>query len=544
MPKQATNGNINGVMPKEAFSVTTTTDIEEPEVVHVEVSGSDNVELRHAISRTFLVCLAYLAFTSVSDFKIFVPFDGFFATFLLWAGARVGARASELLGVPRLLGMLCMGIALKNIGDPVRNMPDEWSSAIRSFGLMNILMRGGLEMDFVAVRRLGFAVMRLTVCPGVSEAFTVALVSMVIFGMPFPLGLSLGFILGAVSPAVVVGGMFDLQHRHYGVEKGVPSLVVAAASFDDVVAISGFSLCIGFAIGSGDLASQILHGPLEVILGVGTGFCGAYLCALTKLWDSGEKRIALVVCLGACYMFIFKHLHFAGAGALASLVMAARSAQLWEKGWGGSLSEGPNDHIAHEVEHDLANIWRSICEPLLFSVIGSALDFSALDTSLIPASIGVILCGVSARTLVASFATYGAGLNMKERIFIALAWMPKATVQAALGAVPLEMIRTNFADDPVKLAEYEKLGMSILTTAVFSIIITAPAGLIVIQQLGPRCLEHNPPQLTADGAEQDEPEWCAWGVSCCLDEYSYKDPAKRQSLGRISARHSHAWNLT
>merc|ERR1719399_127686 len=145
-------------------------------------------------------------------------------------------------------------------------------------------------MDFAAVKRVGMAVVRLTVLPGVPEAVTVAACSVGIFGMPFPLGLSLGFILGAVSPAVVVGGMFDLQQRNYGVKKGVPSLVVAAASFDDVVAISGFSLCIGFAIGSGDLASQLLHGPLEVILGVGTGFCGAYLCALTTLWDKPMKR--------------------------------------------------------------------------------------------------------------------------------------------------------------------------------------------------------------------------------------------------------------
>merc|ERR1719399_2778706 len=205
-------------------------------------------------------------------------------------------------------------------------------------------------MDFVAVKRLGMAVVRLTVCPGVTEAFSVACVSMGIFGMPFPLGLSLGFILGAVSPAVVVGGMFDLQARHYGVEKGVPSLVVAAASFDDVVAISGFSLCIGFAIGSGDLVAQITHGPLEIILGVFSGFAGACVCALTALWDEPWKRSGIVLLLGITFTFGFKAAHFAGAGALASLVMAARAAQLWNKGWGGKLSLGPCEHYSHEVE--------------------------------------------------------------------------------------------------------------------------------------------------------------------------------------------------
>lgn len=479
-----------------------------------------------------LLGVVYLALMSVSGFTMFVPFDEYFALVLLWVGARVGARVSELVGIPRLLGMLLAGVALKNFGDPVRNMPDSWSSCIRSFGLMNILMRGGLEMDFVAVKRLGMAVVRLTVCPGVSEAFSVAVVSMGIFGMPFPLGLSLGFILGAVSPAVVVGGMFDLQQRHFGTRKGVPSLVVAAASFDDVVAISGFSLCIGFAIGSGDLASQLLHGPLEVILGVGSGFVGAYFCALTTFWDSPVKRAILVTGLGAAYMFVFKELHFAGAGALASLVMAARAGQLWHKGWGGPFSLGPDEHLAHEVEHNLALLWMNVSEPLLFSVIGTALDFSAMDTSLIPSGVAVILCGVCVRTLMAMAVTWGANLVAKERAFVALAWMPKATVQAALGAVPLELIRKNFADDPEKLAEYEKFGMSILTTAVFSILITAPAGLVVIQQLGPRWLEYNPPprNSTIEDVKEAEPEWCAWGASCALEACSRKSARKWNSV--------------
>merc|ERR1719454_2152078 len=96
----------------------------------------------------------------------------------------------------------------------------------------------------------------------------VGLAATVIFQMPLALAFSLGFILGAVSPAVVVGGMFDLQRRNFGVRKGIPSLVVAAASFDDVVAISGFSLCIGFAVGKGDLVSQVTHGPIEIVLGI------------------------------------------------------------------------------------------------------------------------------------------------------------------------------------------------------------------------------------------------------------------------------------
>merc|ERR1711972_1214392 len=127
-------------------------------------------------------------------------------------------------------------------------------------------------MDLLAVKRLGMAVVRLTVLPGVLEALSAAVLANLIFGMPFLLALAFGFILAAVSPAVVVGGMFDLQARGFGVEKGIPTLVVAAASFDDVVAISGFSMCIGLAVGEGgNILMDALGGPLSVVGGIVAG---------------------------------------------------------------------------------------------------------------------------------------------------------------------------------------------------------------------------------------------------------------------------------
>jgi len=403
----------------------------------------------------------------------------------------IGGQLALAIGLPPLLGMLCSGILWKNCGDLVRGLPEEWGAAIRAFGLMNILMRGGLEMDLKAVRRLGPAAMRLTVMPGVTEALTVSGVACLMFkGMPWPLALALGFILGAVSPAVVVGGMFDLQARGYGVKKGVPSLVVAAASFDDVVAISGFSMCIGLAVGHGNIVVEALHGPVNIIAGIGCGLGGALLACMTKIWNRTWKRSAVVLVLGVIFTFLATYLHYAGAGALASLVMAAVSSQFWQRGFGGKFSTGPDDHFPHEVEMDLAKIWRTLAEPLLFSVIGAALDFHKLDFSMIPKGVLVVISGVVLRTTAAYFATFGAGLCFKERLFIALAWMPKATVQAALGSLPLNLIEAKDFDNKEEREEMLEFGQAILTTAVFSILITAPIGLIVIQQLGPRWLEH------------------------------------------------------
>jgi len=118
----------------------------------------------------------------------------------------------------------------------------------------------------------------------------------------------------------------------------------------------------------------------------------------------------------------------------------------------------------------------------------------------VPKALGVIVGAVVVRCTVALLATFGAGLSTKERVFIALAWMPKATVQAALGSVPLDMIQNtlNRQDDPAKYDEYTQHGLDILTVAVFSILATAPIGLVVIQQLGPRWLEKEQPDAVSE----------------------------------------------
>lgn len=440
-----------------------------------------------------LALLGYLAILFISEVDFMLPYSSGFALAVLWGGSVAGGQAAKLVGLPPLLGMLCTGILVKNAGDLARGLPATWAAVIRAVGLMNILMRGGLEMDMGAVRRLGMCVVRLTVIPGVTEAVVTGAFAAYIFSMPLALGLSLGFILGAVSPAIVVGGMFNLQSQGYGTAKGIPSLVVAAASFDDVVAISGFALCSGLALGQGDVLKNALHGPIDIALGVTGGALGACIAALTQLWDKPWKASAVIILLGLVFTFAAKLAHYAGAGALASLVMAAGSNQLWSRGAFAPLSRGPDLELAHQVEHHLALLWHAVSEPLLFSVIGNSLDFTVIEGGTIHKVIGVILVGVLFRCTAAFGATLATDLSTRERAFVALAWMPKATVQAALGSVPLELAKTLIDKDeePDKYNSYIKHGTNIVTIAVFAILLTAPAGLIIIQKLGPRWLEHS-----------------------------------------------------
>jgi NhaP-type Na+/H+ or K+/H+ antiporter len=289
--------------------------------------------------------------------------------------------------------------------------------------------------------------------------------------------------------------MFDLQERGYGVDKGIPTFVVAAASFDDVVAISGFSMFIGLATGgSSDLALLILGGPLNIIVGFACGAAAGVILSWTRIWNTDWKRSIVLILLAVIMKFGFKNIkgigiEFDGAGALGALIMACVAAQMWQRGWGGPLATGtPDHHASHSAETYLCFLWKVVSEPLLFAVIGSALDFSTLKGSTIPLACLLLVGCVAVRTIMALVATHSAGLNMKERLFVALAWLPKASVQAALGAIPLAKILEEKADEP-DFEDWKAWGSDILTTAVLSIILTAPLGLLAIQHLGPKWLE-------------------------------------------------------
>mmetsp|Transcript_58149 Transcript_58149/g.161033 ORF Transcript_58149/g.161033 Transcript_58149/m.161033 type:complete len:547 (+) Transcript_58149:696-2336(+) len=485
---------------------------------------------------------------------------------VIWLAATIGGAAMKAIGMPSLLGNLIAGIILKNSIDnadinfkSVRGLPDSWASDIITFGLVTIFLRGGLEIDLDLVKKAGKVAAKLTFFPGCSEALAVAIFSRWIFGMEnFGLGLSMGFILAAVSPAVVVGAMFDLKQAGYGVKQNIPVIVVAAASFDDVVAISGFAMAISFAIDAGHSETDTklvegFHGPLTIIVGLILGIMCSYFNAQTRIWNTVWKvtcidknttqrhhmltalnlphhhlnatqllparsqRTAVVLFLGVFLAFGAKylehnwtvaHAHPIGAstGILAALIMAGCTAYHWEHGTGAisicghNMATEEHDHkAAHQVEHNLHILWDLISQPLLFGVVGSYLDFRLISVETFGRAVLLVFCGLVFRTAAAYFATHGTDLTPKERLFIAFAWMPKATVQAALCGYPLYLINQVTLADGWKNEEeqekYEKWGSDILATGVLAILMTAPAGLIFIQKIGPKWLEkYEPPE--------------------------------------------------
>ena len=167
---------------------------------------------------------------------------------------------------------------------------------------------------------------------------------------------------------------------------------------------------------------------------------------------------------------------------MGGLIMGMIASVCWKEGIPKQLSRGPKPHYAHKCEHDLAQLWTWVCQPLLFGVIGCALDFRQVQASTIPKAIGLTLLGLCIRLPVAFLATLGKGateeeaLTTQERLFVALSWTPKATVQAALCSSVLDAVENNMHGSS-DYDEYYQWGQDVLTTAVLSILLTAPLGL-------------------------------------------------------------------
>uniref|UniRef100_A0A6A7G0F7 Sodium/hydrogen exchanger 9B2-like n=2 Tax=Hirondellea gigas TaxID=1518452 RepID=A0A6A7G0F7_9CRUS len=388
-------------------------------------------------------------------------------------------KLSEACGLPPLLGMLLVGIALRSvpgiriIGD---SLLPEWSAAIRNIALVVILLRAGLGLDPKALKTLSLVVFRLAFVPCLIETTVVAVVTHFLLGFPWLWGFMLGFILAAVSPAVVVPCLLQLSQQGYGVAKGIPTLVIAAASLDDVLAISGFGVMLGMTFSQGSIAWQFLQGPLEVLMGLSYGGCVGLLC-----WILPNKRqpsccmlqFLILFAAGLFALFGSHKIEFGGAGALAVLSMAFVAGIGYRRqGWGDD-----NPVPQH------CNVAWSFLQPMLFALIGTEIQVLSLELDTVGLGIATLCVSLSCRVVTTFFVVLGSGLNIRERLFVALAWLPKATVQAAIGSTALDYARRIGAEE-----EEIVRAKQVLTIAVLVILVTAPIGAIAIMKSAPRLL--------------------------------------------------------
>ena len=451
------------------------------------------------------------------------------------------------LKLPPLLGMIIVGILLKNIpyhvgqfgrGDCMvgnekifvdsisdRDLAKTYSDdcynksighdmdpyitrTLRSICLTVILLMAGLEIDPIALWRLSGMVLRASFIPCLAEALVIAVLSHFILGFPWPVGFMLGFVLAAVSPAVIIPCTMSLSAQRLGVEKGIPTLVMAACSLDDVIAISGFGIFLGIFFSSEkELWELILHGPIEILLGSVFGLFWGFLSQWIpnrEHFHVGFFRWLILFSGGLVAIFGSEMFHYAGAGGLATVLMGLLAGVEWRKGgWG----------IHNSVTKTFCLMWI-ILEPVLFGLIGTEIQVDKINPETLGKSVLILVIALILRLVATYGSVCGGNLNRKEKLFMCIAWMPKATVQAALGPLFLSKVVsitdksywdteynkenwllsnpeediTNW--DPLVIKEeWEEWGKNILTIAVLSILITAPLGAVLITSLGPRLLE-------------------------------------------------------
>ena len=406
-----------------------------------------------------------------------LPPDGpIFALFVIFVISYLSGELLSLINLPPLLGMLISGFLIGNIF--TLNFDPKLSSILRTFALAIILLRAGLGLDPKVLKKLSSVCLRLSFTPCIVEATTIAIATYLLLDFPLTWGFLLGFVLAAVSPAVVVPGMLLLQEKRIGTDKGIPTLVMAAASADDVLAITCFGVFLGIVFDTGSsLVWSFFKGPLEALIGLMFGtLIGIILWYFPYEHEHSDanlikyQRAILLILSGIFTLFGSTAADLGGSGALGCLTLAFVAGLKWRT---------LDDYSS--IESILRMFWLFL-QPFLFSLIGIEVKLSNLQGGAIGFSLIALLIGLIIRTLVSAIVVWGASLNLKEKIFVGFSWLPKATVQAAVGPVALDLAREK--GDQIQIER----STLVLTIAVLSILITAPLGALLIALTGPKLL--------------------------------------------------------
>ncbi|MDT8395303.1 MAG: cation:proton antiporter [bacterium] len=370
--------------------------------------------------------------------------------------------------LPGLVGMLLVGLLA---GPHVLDMlsPDMMavSADFRRIALIVILLRAGLELRRDTLHRVGPYALSMSTLPAIFEIAAITLLAPPLLGLSWLEAAILGSILGAVSPAVVVPLMIDFMERGKGADKGIPTLILGASAIDDVFVIVIFTVLLGMhGPGPVNWAVELSAIPISIILGILAGLAVGYL--LFRLFSRHDfkppRRTIILMGTAIVLTWIEDILH--GTVPISALLgVMAIGFMLLEK----------QEAIAHIISSKLKRLWV-FAELLLFVLVGAQVNIGVAWEAGIGGAL-VIGAGLAARSIGTWLALTGSGLDAREKLFSVVAYFPKATVQAAIGAVPL--------------AAGLPGGEVILAVAVLSILLTAPAGAIGIKVLGERILSES-----------------------------------------------------
>ena len=375
----------------------------------------------------------------------------------------VGLSAAAICGylhLPRIIGMLFTGIIL---GPHVLGLLDDKilsiSSELRQIALIIILLKAGLSLNLADLKKVGRPAVMMAFVPASFEICGYLLCAPMILGITRIASAVMGAVLAAVSPAVVVPRMVQLMENGYGTEKSIPQMILAGASCDDIFVIVLFSTFAGMAQGGTADFTQFLNIPVSIVLGILLGAAVGYLLSLFFETAYAKEHyvrnsMKVIVVLGLSFLLMavetWAKPYVSVSGLLAVVSMACVLKMKCPKSVSGRLSE------------KFGKLWIA-AEVVLFVMVGAAVDIRYTATAG-GAAVVMILLALIFRAAGVCVCMAGTALNKKERLFTVIAYLPKATVQAAIGSVPMAMGLS--------------CGQIVLSVAVLAILITAPLGAI------------------------------------------------------------------
>ena len=371
---------------------------------------------------------------------------------LIFLGAMLLKFIFEKIKLPGFIGVLIAGIVL---GPYVLDLIDEKilsiSAELKKLALIVILVRAGLALDLEDLKKVGRPAILLSFIPSAFELAAVMIFAPLFFGVPLIEAAIMGCVLAAVSPAVIIPRMIKLKAEGYGKDKSVPQLIMAAASVDNIFVIVLFTVFLGAFSGGSFSAASLVRVPVSIALGIALGaLCGF---ALSKFFKKFHMKDTVKVIILLCVSFLFVSLEecvkdFVPVSGLLAIMTAGIAL----------LKTYPV--LAHRLQSKFSKIWVA-AELMLFVLVGASVNLS-YASGIGPVVFAMLGIALASRLIGVILALTGARLGAKEKLFCIISYIPKATVQAAIGAIPL--------------AAGVPSGNLILTMAVLAIFVTAPLG--------------------------------------------------------------------
>lgn len=371
---------------------------------------------------------------------------------ILLLGGLLGGFICKKIKFPPLIGMLLVGILIgPQIGNLLSDSLLSISAEIRKIALIIILLRAGITLDVRDLKKVGRPALLMCFLPATAELLGMVLLAPMVLGVSRLEAAIMGAVVAAVSPAVIVPRMIDLIEKGYGTRQGIPQLILAGASVDDVFVIVLFTAFTGLATGESVSFLSFVNIPVSVILGI---LIGAGLGILLSIWFQKvhvRDTVKVIIILSVSFLLVVLEDLIPTPITFASLIAIM---------FLGVLIKQRDEERAKRLSQRLNKMWV-VAEIFLFVLVGASVNISAAAEYGLKA-LALVFLALVFRVLGVCLCLLGTKLSIKEKLFCMIAYLPKATVQAAIGGLPLAMGL--------------ECGSVVLTVSVLAILITAPLG--------------------------------------------------------------------